>query len=225
MMMRSLNLTIAALAALALSASTGHASPIQVNTDSAFLGLFTLTNTTQPGSAADTLKLSIDPTVPGFLTQVNGQSQPGGIPAAFTNPITFTATPDGSGGYNISGVDNVTKTFGPVSGSSGVASLNLSLTKLSVNDGIAAFVGSVNSVGPNNLPGYDFSKFAQGGLQNLSLTAPSNFSEVLSTPGASATGVATFSEAVPEPTSVAFWGLALTGLLTVRRFYRARRPA
>jgi hypothetical protein len=199
------------------------------------LGFFTLTNITNtlPPGSPNTLQLSFDPTLlPGSLLAVNNDKfkvgvipasyTPGSLLAANSSPITFTATPNGPGDYNISGADNITKTFG--SESTGVASLNLSFKSLSVNDGGGVFVGSVNSVGANALPGYDFSTFAQGGFHNLTLSGTSELSEVLSTPGASVTGgIATFSEAVPEPTSVAAWGVGLIGLLVVRRFIQ--RPS
>jgi hypothetical protein len=212
----------AALTAMSLLCPATQAAGISVFTDSGTLGAFTLTNAGIAPNGVATLSLKLLSPTAETLETVNGALVM--LPAAFTSPITLAVTPLGFGAYSIAGA-TYTKTFG-----TGAASAMLTAN---LTGGATAFAnffnleGHVTAVGANALPGYTFAPFAAGtGIDNVTLTATnftggaSSFGTVISTVGASATGSGAFSEAVPEPVSLAFLGIGLSGLLTFRRFFK-----
>jgi hypothetical protein len=90
--------------------------------------------------------------------------------------------------------------------------------------------GTITSLMINNDPTYDFSPFALGGSQFITLTGStfgggaSNFTNLLTHVGGFATGSGSFSQiAVPEPASFGLLGIGMSGLVALRRILRKRR--
>jgi hypothetical protein len=207
---------------MSLLCPVAQAAGIPVNGDAGSLGMFQLTNTGISGGVS-TLVLSLPTPGAEMITSIN--ASPMIVPAAFQAPITLEVTSLGGGAYSIAlSPATYTKTFG--SGTA-TAELTYNLTAGQVvtvgNFSFFNLAGLVTSVVADALPGFTFAPFANGlGLEGITLVAEGgSFAQVISTVGASMTGSGSFSEvAIPEPVSVALLGIGLSGLLTLRRFFR-----
>jgi hypothetical protein len=213
----------AALAAMSLLCPVAQAAGTPVTGDAGILGMFQLMNTGISASGVSTLVLSLPNSGAEMITSIN--ASPIIVPASFTAPITLEVTPLVSGGYLIAlSPATYTKTFG--SSATGTAELTYNLTAGQVvTVGSFSFfnlAGLVTSVVADALPGFTFAPFANGlGLEGITLVAEGSFASVISTAGASITGSGSFSEvAIPEPVSVSLLGIGLSGLLTLRRFFK-----
>jgi len=216
---------VAAALLLGSLASTAQAGGISVLSDSGNLNTFTLDNL---GGGDFTLSI----TAPDTLTSINGAGV--SIPATFDPVLAFTASVSGSV-VTVTPTSPIpyTKTFG--SGTA-IASLTYDLTIGQIGTGInqngLLLGGTILTVAPNALPGYDFSTLV-GGTHNFALTGQhytggaASIADVFAIAGSSVTGSGGFSEssAIPEPTSLAMLGIGLSGLFTFRRFFKRTHNA
>jgi hypothetical protein len=212
--------TLALAIAVLVAPGSAHAGLV-VLTDSGNVGQFQATNTGVSGGTA-TIVFSI-PNVSAQLNTVNGSFLNPDVPTAVLGEpnITLLVTPTGAETYNVVLVPmTYEQTVGATLATSAVLRFGL-------QTGVAPTVlsdffnvsGQITSLEANANPTLDFGAFAKGGSINITFTATSytdagSFAQFLATPGATATGNGSFSEAaVPEPASVAMVaiGIALVG--------------
>ncbi len=224
---RFLPLGLAAAVILATgSLGSAHAATITVRSDAGWLGTFTLTNN------GGNFSLNFTNLDVQSLNLINGSVV--NIPAAFSNPIDFTATPNtGPRDFLVTSGDE-TKSF---TADDSTASLTFILDHGQAgdennSDGLI-LTGSIIDAPSSSLTmggnTYDFSKMVDGVI-TFALTgtdytggAGSMF-DVMTISGTSVTGTAVFSQAaIPEPSSMALLGIGLGGLLAFRRRF-AKRP-
>jgi hypothetical protein len=221
----------AVLAVMSLAGSPAHAVGVLVTSDSGSLSSFRMTNL---GIAGGVTSLSLDLLDDGqHLETVNGVAVPNDANAkgTFVEPILLSLTPTGgpTQSYTVSLTPaTYLKTYGTGAAS---ASLTYNLLTGQAPTALPNFLnlsGRVLSVPTNANPAYDFSLFtAIQGIMNITLTATaftgtSSFTGLVSTVGATATGSGSFSQAVPEPASMALLGIGMSGFLAFRRLFKKR---
>jgi hypothetical protein len=170
----------------------------------------------------------------GLATAFNGAPIPGGFVPTFFSAPTFLPITGSS-----SSLDATTYTFGPNSSvkalsfnpdtqGGGFAAFNLSFTQAVVQ---AAALSTLILLGTETLifdssPMFDFSPFAAGANISYSLTAAfppfADFNSILSNGGAAIGGLlfgtpATFSQAVPEPSTLLLLGAGLLVMAYIGR--------
>ena len=212
-----------ALAMIAIAGPVAQAGTV-VFTDSGNIGEFEMTNT---GVVAGTARVVFS--VPAASSQLNTVN---GAPIApelvsVNTPVTMLVTPAAAGTYDLALVPSTyTKTIGDTPGAQAVLAFNLErgVTSALLPDFFNA-AGAVTSVLANADPLLDFGQFAAGGAINFTFTATSftgasDFAGLFATPGATAVGNGSFSQAaIPEPASVLLFGLGLlsTVILSAKR--------
>jgi hypothetical protein len=230
MRLRSICFAVTLMAAAVTSLGSAQAAGILVTTDSGNIGGFTATNEGVVGNTATILFA-----VPNETSQMNTVN---GLfitpePTAVIGPLTLTVmvTAAGSENYNLALVPpTAVQTVGGTLGSQAIMDFNLQHgVAPSVLPNFFNMSGLITSLVANLNPNLDFSNFAHGGDQNITLTATSftgatSFATFFQNVGATAVGNGSFSQvAVPEPTSVGMLGVGMCGLFAFRRYFRKAR--
>jgi hypothetical protein len=169
-MKRLWGLFSAALVVMSLAGSEAQAGRILVATDDGSIGGFTLTNTGFSGGVT-TLSYVGQPNAQSFITHVNGVLISPNEPTALSPaPIILTVTPV-VGGYDVSLVPPVyTQSVGATAGSQALLGFSLSTGSI-FGPSIFNLAGTIKSLMANNDPTYDFSNYANGGSQFITLSA------------------------------------------------------
>jgi hypothetical protein len=215
---------------MSLASSAAHAGTV-VLTDSGSIGGFTITNEGVAGSVTS-LRITGLPAAQSEVDTVNGVNitpERSVIPTPVTLTVTLTAPDTYSIGLT---PPTYTQTIGGTAGSQ--AELNFNLTTGETSTLLPKFFnmsGLITQVLANANPNYDFTPFTHGGTQNVTLTATSftgagvsSFDSFFATPGATATGNGSFSQAaaVPEPASLVLLAIGMSGLVAFGRTFRKR---
>ena len=198
---------IIAVTMISASAGLAQAGSI-VTTASGNIGGFTMTN---EGIAGGTARIDflLPVATTSELNTVNGGFIPPEL-AAVNTPAILLVTQTSPGVYDLALVPpTYTETIGTVPGAQAVLDFDLKTgaTMAPLPDFFNAS-GNITGVSANANPLYDFGIFAGGGGNiNLTFTATeftggaADFAELFATPGATAVGNGSFSQAVSEPTS------------------------
>jgi hypothetical protein len=155
--------------------------------------------------------------------QFNGAPIPGGPVFTIFAPILTIASSSSTGGFtNYLFDENTTPKvllFDRDQGG-GFALFNLNLTEAIVNNSAPNTIlfRGTEILALDNSPLFDFSPFLAGGAINYSLTGLGNFNNILSFGGVTI-GSGTFSQTVPEPSTLLLLG---TGLLVMAYIGRRR---
>jgi hypothetical protein len=163
------------------------------------------------------------------LTTINGSAITPVAASLGNTTINVTSTTFQSGVYVYTATLSTNKTFG-TGGSGSEAILAYNVSSGYAQGSASSFSGDVTGVSSNNLAGYDFSPFNNGGGVVLTFNSSgSDIGAIIQSGGViptSGTATGTFSESAsiaPEPSTMAIFGIGLAGLLAVRRYYK--RPA
>jgi hypothetical protein len=210
-----------------LGATNAMAGTVAVSSDAGTFD-FTLTSTgTGSITITDTFAL---------LTSINGALPAGGPVAATLPNVTATmallvsAPPLTS--YSVSGSSS--KTYGDGTGSN--ATLGYSLTSaVAINPSFLNVYGQVTGVSSTLLETtgtsptiYDFSGYKGGAsLTETYTSVGANFASVIAH-GGTISGTGAFTEvisSVPEPSSMALFGIGMTAVIAFRRFFKRSASA
>jgi len=234
MISRDLRVKLFAVAvAIILVVADARAGTILVDSASGTLGAFTMTNMGVSMGEA-TILITGTPNINQALDTVNGVGIPAD-PVSFGGPVTLLVKPLGGGIFDLALSPPVyLATIGaPILDAQYAYNLTTGAAPIALPDFFNAS-GLIKALLMNANPLYDFSEFANGmGTFNATFTATaftgvSSFTGLFVTPGAVATGNASFSQEAltPEPKDIV---ISATGFGTILLVYwwkmRRKRPA
>jgi hypothetical protein len=233
-MKRRLLLFAAALAVMGLAASTTQAGPILVSTDSGSIGGFKFLNAGIDASGVATIMVTGLPNTSSAILNVNGPTLGTPEPTTVNEPLTLFVKLTSPEHYSLAlSPPTYTQTVGNTPGSQAMLAFDVSAgVAPSVLPKIFNAGGNITSLLANKDPNLDFSNFAAGGTINFTFTGTTfsggkaSFADLFATVGESVIGTGSFSQAaVPEPASIALFGVGMTGFIVFRRLVQKRTKA